>query len=368
MTTTSRFTCMGVALAITLGLAGCQPSGASEPQTVPPVLVEIAKVAAARIRSSSDYIATLKSRRSVTLRPQVDGLLTHIAVHSGERVKRGQLLMQIDPSRQQHTLASQKAGAVSKQAARDYAEQELVRVQRLFAIGAASQQELDQAKSARQTAEAEVDALGAQVHEDEVRLKYFSVLAPEDGVVGDIPVREGDYVSPATGTLLTTVTENHELEVYLSVPIERASDLKLGLPLELTDDTGRTLGESHVTYISSEVQPDTQSVLVKAAVPNQAGNLREAQFVRAKLVWSEGTGPVLPATAVKRFNGQTFAFAAVEKAGHLIAEQRPVLLGPLDGAAYPIEKGLAVGESVVVAGIQKLHDGSALAALQTPAG
>jgi RND family efflux transporter MFP subunit len=349
-------------------LAGCQPSAATEPQTVPPVSVEIATVAAARIRSSSDYIATLKSRHSVTLRPQVDGLLTRIAVHSGDRVTRGQLLMQIDPSRQQHTLASQKAGAVSKQAARDYAEQELVRVQKLFAIGAASQQELDQAKSARQTAEAEVDALGAQVHEDEVRLKYFSVLAPEDGVVGDIPVREGDYVSPASGTLLTTVTENQELELYLSVPIERAGELKLGLALELTDDTGRALGESHVAYISSEVQPDTQSVLVKAAVPNQAGDLREAQFVRAKLVWSEGTGPVLPATAVKRFNGQTFAFAAVEKAGHLIAEQRPILLGPLDGAAYPIEKGLAVGESVVVAGIQKLHDGSTIAALQTPAG
>src|SRR5271170_6742256 len=100
----SRRTYSRVALtAALLTPLACQPSGATEPQTVPPVQVELARVVSARIRSSSDYIATLKSRHSVTLRPQVDGLITHIAVHSGDRVKRGQLLMQIDPARQQHT-------------------------------------------------------------------------------------------------------------------------------------------------------------------------------------------------------------------------------------------------------------------------
>ncbi len=368
MTTAHRIASRGVALATALVLAGCQPSGATEPQTVPAVPVEVAKVALAPIRDSSDYIATLKSRRTVTLRPQADGLITRIAVHSGESVKRGQLLMQIDPSRQQHTLASQKAGAISKQAALDYADQELARVQRLFAIGAASQQELDQARSARQTTQADLDALGAQVRENEVRLQYFSVLAPEDGVVGDIPVREGDHVSTISDTLLTTVTANHDLELYLSVPVENTAKLKLGLPIELSDDSSRPIGASQVTYISSEVQPETQSVLVKAAIPNQAGELREAQAVRARLIWSESQGPVLPVGAVKRFNGQTFAFAAVEKGGHLIAEQRSVQLGPVDGPSYPIEKGLAAGETIVVSGIQKLHDGSAIAPLHPPAG
>jgi RND family efflux transporter MFP subunit len=362
----SRWTYTGVAALVSL--LGCQLGGAAEPQAQPPVLVEVAKVALASVRDTSDYLATLKSRGTVTLRPQVDGLITHIAVHSGQVVKRGALLMQIDPARQQHTLASQRAGAISKKAALDYADQELGRVQRLFAIGAASQQELDQAKSAHETTQAELEALGAQVRENEVRLQYFSVLAPEDGVVGDIPVREGDHVSTISETLLTTVTANRDLELYVSVPVEKAAGLKSGLRLELTDVTGRSIGESRVSYVSSEVQPDTQSVLVKGVIPNPTGELREAQVVHARLVWSEGQGPVLPVGAIKRFNGQAFAFAAVARDGHLIAEQRAIQLGPVDGASYPIEKGLAIGETIVVSGVQKLHDGSLIAPLEHPAG
>jgi multidrug efflux pump subunit AcrA (membrane-fusion protein) len=127
------------------------------------------------------------------------------------------------------------------------------------------------------------------------------------------------------------------------------------------------VGDSRVTFISPQVEESTQSVLVKATLENGAGLLRTSQFVRAKVVWSERQGPVLPITAVKHFNGQSFAFAAVQKNGKLVAEQRPVSLGPIDGAQYPLEKGLTLGDSIVVSGLQKLHDGMPIAQL-TPKG
>ncbi|MHB8420307.1 MAG: efflux RND transporter periplasmic adaptor subunit [Myxococcales bacterium] len=342
-------------------LAGCGRAGAATPAAgaEPPVPVEIAPVQLATIRDSSEYVATLKSRRSVTLRPQIDGQVAKILVKSGAAVRRGALLMQIDPSRQFHTVSSQKANAVSKQAALEYAKQEYQRVAALFKGGAASQQELDFARSSLDSATAELEALGALVRESEVQLRYFSILAPEDGVVGDIPVREGDYVSPQTK--LTTVDQNQQLELYVSVPVERSGDLRPGMLVQLLDDQGRAVADCHVGFISPQVDEDTQSVLLKAIVDNLHGELRTAQFIRARVVWSERQGPVLPFAAVKRFNGQAFAYAALPKGGGLVAEQRPVTLGPLDGSFYPVLRGLAAGDRVVVAGAQKLHDGSPIA-------
>ncbi len=338
------------------GRSGPEPAGETGE---PPTTVEIAPVQLATIRDSSEYVATLKSRRSVTLRPQVDGQVGKILVKSGDVVHRGQLLMQIDPSRQFHTVSSQKANAVAKLAALGYARQEYRRVDALFKGGAASQQELDLARSALESATADSEALGAMVKESEVQLRWFSIAAPEDGVVGDIPVRVGDYVSPETK--LTTVDENRQLELYVSVPVERSGDLRSGMLVQLLDADGRALADCHVGFISPQVDEDTQSVLLKAIVDNLHGELRTAQFIRARVVWSERQGPVLPFAAVKRFNGQSFAYAVKDKGGKLFAEQRPVTLGPLDGSLYPVLQGLAAGDRVVVAGAQKLHDGAPIA-------
>jgi RND family efflux transporter MFP subunit len=354
---------------LVLALAACKGAEAAastptEGEEATPV--ELAPVQLGTIRDSSEYVATLKSRRSVTLRPQIEGQVAKIAVRSGDAVKRGALLMQIDESRQFHTLSSQKATAVSKLAALNYAKQAYQRVESLFKGGAASQQEVDQAKSALDAASADFDALGAQVREEEVQLRYFSILAPEDGVVGDIPVREGDYVSPST--ILTTVDQNQQLELYVSVPVERGGELHPGMAIELLDSAGQTLADCRVGFISPQVEEDTQSVLVKAAVDNLHGSLRTAQFVRARLVWSERQGPVIPFSSVKRFNGQSFAYTVVEKAGKLVAQQRPVVLGPIDGTVYPVLGGLKAGERIVVSGLQKLHDGATISALSAAAG
>ncbi len=250
------------------------PAGGAGAHAVP---VRVQTVAATDIADSSEYLATLRSRRSVNVQPQVEGVVTRIFVKSGDRVAAGAPLLQIDPAKQRAAVASQEATRQLKRSALDYARQQTRRMEVLYKGGAVSKQALEQADSTLAQAQADYDALGAQVEEQKVELRYYRVTAPEAGIVGDIPVRVGDRVT--TATLLTTLDANQALEVYIAVPLERAGDLKLGLPVEIVGDGGRVLARSAIDFVAPQVDDQTQSVLVKAPVSNDLG-LRAAQFVR----------------------------------------------------------------------------------------
>jgi RND family efflux transporter MFP subunit len=190
-----------------------------------------------------------------------------------------------------------------------------------------------------------------------VLLRYYTVVAPVAGIVGDIPVRVGFDVSPQT--VLTTVDQNATLEVYVQVPVERAAELHNGLPIFILDSEGdQTLGQTVVNFISPRVDDQTQSVLVKGLVRNEDGALRASQYVRARIVWKTTQGIVIPVTGVLRLNGQFFAFIAEEADGKLVARQRAIKVGPIVGNNYPVVDGIKPGERVIVSGVQKLADGA----------
>jgi RND family efflux transporter MFP subunit len=339
-----------------LALAACSGSGAATGGGAPSMPVDVQTLTTAHIRDTTEYVATLKSRRSIVLQPLVDGQLVKIFVKSGDTVEANQALMQIDPARQRAAVTSVAATRASRQAGMSFAKQAFERAERLFQGGAISQQELDQARSNYHSAMAEVDALSSQIRENEVQLDYYRIAAPAHGVVGDIPVRVGDHVTPATK--LTTIDENGLLEAYVSVPVEKAAQLRLGMAVELLDAGGATMGEGQVTFISPQVNEETQSVLIKTVVQNSENTLRAAQFVRARVVWSTHDGVVVPPLAVLRLNGQPFVFVAEEKDGKLVAKQRPVSLGELERDGYPALAGLKVGDKLIVGGVQKLADGA----------
>ena len=165
--------------------------------------------------------------RSTTIKPQIDGQITQIFVKSGDRVAQGARLMQIDPQRQQAAVSSQEAERAAREANVAYARQQQQRANELFAAGAISKQELEQAQTALRTAEASLQSLQAQVQQQQVQLRYYTISAPTSGIVADVPARVGMQVS--TSTVLTTIEQNDTLEVYVSVPVERAGDLKTGL-------------------------------------------------------------------------------------------------------------------------------------------
>jgi RND family efflux transporter MFP subunit len=231
----------------------------------------------------------------------------------------------------------------------------LDRTRALAANGVVSRQDLEQAQSNYDGAVADVKALDAQIDSSKVQLKYYSVFAPTDGIVGDVPVHVGDRVTNTTP--LTTIDERTGLEVYISVPSEHAADIKIGSPVEVLNGDGKVLLKTNVYFISPQVESGTQSILVKAPADKAADVLRNLQLVRARIVWSTHSGLTIPVIAVTRISGQFFAFIATQDNGKTVVHQRPLQLGEIVGNDYTVLSGLNQGEQVVVAGGQNLADG-----------
>jgi RND family efflux transporter MFP subunit len=358
-----RLVHLAVVAAALPGAAACRGGEAAPtpPAGPPPAPVQLATLQEVPVAETTEYVATLRAIRSTSVKPQVDGHVRRIFVTSGDRVAAGAPLVLIDPDRQRAAVESAEAALAARRADLDYARQQLARMKDLFAQRVVSQAELDQAETAVKTAEAALEAASAQLRQGRVQLEYYQVVAPTAGIVGDIPVRVGDRVTPDTE--LTTVDSNDRLELYIPVPGERAGALKPGLPVQVLDDgDGSPLAEVAISFVSPRVDPDTQTVLAKAVVANPGGRLRSNQFVRARITWATRPGLVVPVLAVLRLNGQPFVFVAEEQQGQLVARQRAVRLGPITGDRYTVVEGLAPGDRVVVSGVQRLGDGAPIQA------
>ncbi len=311
------------------------------------------------VAQSSEYVATIKSRRSTTLMPQVSGLLTHIRVHSGEAVKTGQVLMTIDPRQQQATVDSARATERQKKALYDYDTVEVERQRKLFEAGVTSRDAYDQAQQAFENAKADYESAVEARKTQEQLLDYYTIRAPFDGVVGDIPVHEGDYVSPslAPASVLTTVDESNQLEAYVYIPTERAAEVRMGLGVDLIDNNGKLLEKTQIDFISPEVDSTLQGILVKAPVHSSPEMLRNAQMIRAHVIWSTRPMAVVPLLAVTRQGEESFVFVVQKQNGMALAHRTEVTLGDTVGNSYSIASGLSAGDRVIVSGTQFLVDG-----------
>jgi RND family efflux transporter MFP subunit len=302
-------------------------------------------------------LSILKSRHSATISPQVEGHITKIFVKAGDQVAAGTPLLEIDPRKQQATVSSQEASRAAQEATVRYAQVQLDRERKLFEAGVVPKQELDNAQTTYDAAVAQLKALQDQVTQQQVELHYYQVQAPMNGTVGDIPVRVGDRVT--VSTLLTTVDERGALEAYIYVPAARARDLKAGISVHLTDDAGHSIGDTRVTFVSPEVDTDTQTVLAKAIVERGSGsNLRVAQQVRAEIIWGVHDGLVIPVLAVSRINGQFFAFLSVNEGKSTVARQRRIQVGNTVGNDYVVLDGIKPGDHIILSGLQFLQDGA----------
>lgn len=325
--------------------------------------VQTITVTANPVPQSDTYVATIKSRRSATMNPQVSGNITGIFVHSGDHVTPGQLLMQIDPTKQEATVASQEATDQQLLAVYKYNEAQIARQRQLFADGIISKDTIDQSEQAYASAKANYDSALATLKTQQQELAYYRITAPFDGVIGDIPVHVGDYVT--SSTLLTTVDENRDLEAYIYIPTERAAQLRPGLAVQILDNSGNPVENSSIDFISPQVDDQLQGILVKA--PVHSSLLRNNQLVKARVIWSMTPRPVVPVLAVTRLGGQAFVYVARNVgSGKFIAHQQAVDLGPTVGNNYAILSGLNDGETLIVSGTQILMDG--MPVIPMPAG
>jgi RND family efflux transporter MFP subunit len=349
------FATLSIALSFTAG-CGKTSAGDAGAGAMPAMPVQVLIAKSQKIPDTTEYLSILKSRHSATINPQVEGQITKIFVKSGDHVNAGTPLLQIDPLKQQATVSGQEASRVAQEANLSYAKVQLGREKKLFEAGVVAKQELDNAQTNYDAAAAQLKSLEQQVTTQQVELHYYGVTSPMDGIVGDIPVRIGDRV--AVTTLLTTVDEPGALEAYIYVPADRARNLRVGIAVRLLDTEGHDLADTRITFVSPQVDTETQTVLAKAMISNSQDRLRVAQQVRAQLEWGVHEGTVIPILAVNRINGEFFAFLAMNEGKGAVARQKLLKVGDTIGNDYAVLDGIKPGDHIITSGLQFLRDGA----------
>jgi RND family efflux transporter MFP subunit len=330
------------------------------------VPVEMVTLSAKPVEQKTEFVATVRSRRSSNVQPQVEGFLTAIRVKSGDSVAPGKVLFEIDSTTQQAAVAALQSQRAAREADAVFAKQQAERAKLLLDAGATSQQEYEQAISQQKAADAQLKAVEEQIKQQQAELAYYKVTAATGGVIGDVPVRVGDRVTRTT--MLTTIDDNAGQELYIGVPVQQAPNLRVGLPGHLIGENGETIGNETINFVSATVDDTTQTVLAKTPLTPRAGNtrFRADQFVRAQVVWNTQPAITAPVVSVVRVAGQYFAYVAEPANGGFVAKQRSVTLGPIIGQEYIVLSGLKEGDRLITSGIQKIGDG--VPVQQLPAG
>jgi RND family efflux transporter MFP subunit len=316
--------------------------------------VQTTTVALEPVAQSNEYVATIKSRRSTAITPQVSGILTDIFVHSGDRVKAGQVMMTLDARQQQATVNEKLATERQKKSVYDYQNLEADRQRKLFDAGITSRDVYEQSRQAYDNSKADYEAATAISKTQQQLLDYYTIRAPYDGIVGDVPVHIGDYVAPSSTTPLTTVDQGKDLEAYIYVPTERANQIRMGLEVDLLDNSGNLIEKSKIDFISPQVDSTMQGILVKAPVQAAPEVLRNLQMIKARVIWTTKPMAVVPVLAVTRLSGQTFVYLAKQQNGRYLAVQTSVTLGDTVGNMYSVSAGLNQGDKVIISGTQFL--------------
>lgn len=386
------------------------------PMQMPPgVPVTLDTVQTGPVQDRSEFIGSLDAQAGATLQPEVSGRVAAIYVSAGDRVTAGTPILVVNPDRTQAEVNAAAASVSVAQSARAsaaaqlrslqarraeleanlaLAQEEYDRSRYLFEQGALSQQtldidarDLDVARAALASAQQEIAAaqanltqadasLGqAQANRDAAQQSLESrvVVAPFDGIIGDITVKLGEYVSPST--VVTTVTENARLELDLEVPLADRDRLALGLPVELLASDGvEVVARGSITFISPQANASSQTLPIKAGFTNAAGRLRDAERVDARIIWSQQPRVLVPTSAITRLGGQTFVYVAESGSAEelpppeavppgmppitQVARLRPVQLGDIQDNTYAVLAGLEPGETIVTSGILNLQDGT----------
>ena len=390
-------------------IAACSKAEDSAKAGSPPMPVQTQTLTNGTLQDSTEYVGTLEAQQTVDLKPQIDGRINQILVRPGARVQRGNPIFTLNLDQTASQVSSAQANVTAAIAARNGAVQQLqvsrsqlasaqsqyelarVNSQRYQylgqqgAVGTATtqqyttnlqvqqsnvrtaQEQVGAAKAGLVQADANVRRTQADLQTARVSLNFKQVNAPIAGIVGNITLKSGDYVT--TGQTLTTINQNKFFDLQIPIPLSHSNDLRTGLLVQLLDpNTGNQLGSGTIYFVSPQTNSSAQTILTRARFPNPNGNLRDAQYVRSRVIWQTQPGVLIPTTAVTTIGGQNFVFMAenqtVNGKQQTIARQVPVTLGEIQGQNYQVLKGLKAGDRVITSGTVRLREGTPVAPKQ----
>lgn len=305
--------------------------------------VEVAKVTSITLVDETQSVGSLRSRQGVMLRPEVAGRVSKILFNDGQRVRKGQLLVQFDDQLQAAQVSQAKA-EMSIAAANHKRNQELV------AQNFISKRSLDESAAALEVAQAKLDLAVATMQ----RLK---IVAPFDGVTGLRQVNVGDYLKD--GTDVVNIEDIDAVLVDFRLPERFQAKVRPGQKAQLTVDAlpGRPFA-AIVQAVDPLIDANGRSVGVRGCIDNRQQQLRPGMFARVNAVFgSRPSALVIPEEAIVPQGGRTFVVKVVpgEKPDTLVSQRVPVKVGLRQPGKVEILEGLELDDTVVIAGHQRLQ-------------
>lgn len=308
--------------------------------------VEVVQVGTMRLQDDAEAVGTLRSRQSVTLRPEVSGRVVNVAFADGARVRKGQLLVQFDDTLQRAELSQ-------AQAQLSIARANLKRNQELVAENFVARRVLDESQANLQVAEAQVALAQA-------RLARMRITAPFDGTLGLRSVNLGDYVKD--GADLVNLEDTSALTVDFRLPERYQARIAAGQVVQVRLDAlpGQNFS-ARVQAVDPLLDANGRSVSVRATLPpSPKGELRPGMFARVTTIFSVNDAAlVVPEEAIVPQAGKQFVFRLVDEgegdAKKRVSRRTEVQLGVRRGPQVQVMSGLSVGDTVVVAGQQRLQ-------------
>lgn len=349
-------------------LSACSDSRAAPQEdavTLPRVLVVTAETE--NLRLERTFPGNTQGSMVAEVRSRVEGLLESRNFEEGQFVEQGQAMFSIEKAPYEVELQRARSDLTSAQATFNSAQRDWQRVDNLFADGAISGRERDQAQSAFELAEAELEAARATVRDAELRYNYTDIAAPIDGIAGRERVSVGNLISE--GEILATITRLDPLYVSFAVAENdiaaryllsntRVDGNREGNPtarLVLQDGTTHPM-EGFIDYVSRVVESATGTIEARAVIPNPDMDLLPGQFVRVQLPRIEVANAIaVPQRAVVQSGRRSVVY--IVDANDSI-QVREVTLGVRVGSRMLIEQGLSAGDRVVVEGLSLLRPGA----------
>jgi RND family efflux transporter MFP subunit len=237
-------------------------------------------------------------------------------------------------------------------------DEALVKLQESQSRMTAAEEQVAAAEVTVSQADAQIRQAQAQADAARVSVDFQNVIAPVAGVLDNLSVKAGDFVS--TGQPITRVAQVENLFLNIEVPPERANQLRTGLAVELLDPNNKQqLATGNLTFVSPTVNADAQSILTRAQFRNVDNRLRDGQFVAARIIWQTQPGLLVPTTAISRVGGDDFVFLVAEQPneqGQDFVTLQPVGLGAIQGDRYQVLSGLEQGDQIAVSNILRLRD------------
>lgn len=315
------------------------------------------------------YSATIEGRQDVDILPQVGGTITSINVREGDHVQKGQTLFIIDQVPYQAALRTAEANLQAAEAALATAQLTMKSTQKLYDQQVVSDFDLQKAKNDLLSAKASVAQMEAQVVNAQNNLSYTVVKSPSNGVVGELPYRQGALVSSSMATPLTTVSDNSTLYVYYSIKesdvinlvrtygsLDAAAKNMPEVNLVLND--GTTLPETgRVETISGVINTSTGSAQVRAVFPNTTGLLHSGSSGNVQVPVTYNDVIVIPQAATFELQDKVLAYKVVDGVAKSVNIQ---VLPQNNGTEYIVTDGLEVGDVIVAEGAGLLNEGTVI--------